>query len=361
MGDMHARRADAGPDDAARESPFTGAPYRAVFEAAPDGIVLVDGEGRIRDVNPRAEALFGYERGELVGQPVEILVPEAARDRHRRDRAGFEADARARPMGIGLELRGRRKDGGTFPVEISLSPLRTPEGLLVISTIRDVTQRRRLRQFGFGALRAAEEERRRIARELHDDTAQRLAAILLRLRLLSAERTGPDRDRLFEEVRAELREAAEGVRRIARGLRPPALEDAGVGTAIRAHVRARFSDGGPEADLDLAPVDDVLDEEAKLVLYRIVQEALSNVLRHAEASRVSVRVEVSGEQVVALVRDDGRGFDPESSPRDDGRGLGLMGMRERATLVGGLVFVESAPGAGTCIRLEIPLRQGGVS
>lgn len=361
MADIHASRADAGPEAAVRESPFTAAPYRAVFEAAPDGIVLVDGEGRIRDVNPKAEALFGYEAGELLGQPVEILVPEAARGRHRRDREGFEADLRARPMGIGLELRGRRKNGDTVPLEISLSPLQTPEGLLVIGTIRDVTQRRRLRQFGFGALRAAEEERRRIARELHDDTAQRLAAILLRLRLLSAERTGPDRDRLVEEVRSELREAAEAVRRIARGLRPPALEDAGVGTAIRAHVRARLAEGGPEAKLDLDPVDDVLDEESKLVLYRIVQEALSNVLRHAEASRVGIRVEVTGQRVVAQVRDDGCGFDPQFRPGEDGRGLGLMGMRERATLVGGRVFVESAPGAGTCIRVEIPLRQGGVT
>lgn len=361
MADTHSSQADDGSDEGVPESPYAVAPYRAVFEAAPDGIILVDGRGRIRDANPKAEALFGYGRDELIGQPVEMLVPEAARGRHARDRSGFVDDPLARPMGIGLELRGRRRDGDTFPVEISLSPLRTSDGLLVISTIRDVTQRRRLRQFGFGALRAAEEERRRIARELHDDTAQRLAAILLRLRLLSAERTGPDRDRLLEEVRSELREAAEAVRRIARGLRPPALEDAGVAAAIRAHVRARLSDGGPEIDLDLAPVDDVLDEEAKLVLYRIVQEALSNVLRHARASKVDVRVQRSADQVVAEVRDDGRGFDPRVSPREDGRGLGLMGMRERATLVGGRVSVESEPGAGTRIRLEVPLRQGGAT
>ena len=361
MADTHASTADAGADGTVHDSSFTAAQYRAVFEAAPDGIIIVDGRGQIRDVNPKAEALFGYARDELVGQPVERLIPEAARGAHERDRAAFVQDPRARPMGVGLELRGRRKDGGTFPVEISLSPLRTAQDVLVISTIRDVTQRRRLRQFGFGALRAAEEERRRIARELHDDTAQRLAAILLRLRLLSAERMGPDRDRLLEEVRAELREAAEAVRRIARGLRPPALEDAGVATAIRAHVRTRFSGGGPRVELDLGPVDDVLDEEAKLVLYRIVQEALSNVVRHAEASRVTIQVDVYGDHVRAVVEDDGRGFDPRKPPRDDGRGLGLLGMRERATLVGGHVEVESEPGAGTRIRLQIPLYEGGAT
>ncbi len=361
MADTHASTADAGADGTVHDSLFTAAQYRTVFEAAPDGIIIVDGRGQIRDVNPRAEALFGYARDELVGQPVETLVPEAARAMHERDRVAFVEQPQARPMGIGLELRGRCKDGGTFPVEISLSPLRTADGILVISMIRDVTQRRRLRQFGFGALRAAEEERRRIARELHDDTAQRLAAILLRLRLLSAERTGPDRDRLLEEIRAELVEAAEAVRRIARGLRPPALEDVGVATAIRAHVRTRFSEGEPSVEMDLAPVDEVLEEEAKLVLYRIVQEALSNVERHAEASRVIIRINVSGDHVLAVVEDDGRGFDPRQPSRDDGRGLGLLGMRERATLVGGHVEVESEPGAGTRIRLQIPLYEGGAT
>lgn len=333
--------------------------FRAVFEAAPDGIIIVDERGEIRGANARAAEMFGYERDDLLSETVESLVPESARGVHMRHRMRFAEDPAPRPMGIGLELRGRRKNGETFPVEISLSPLTLAGELLVIGTIRDVTQRKRLRQFGFGALRAAEEERRRIARELHDDTAQRLAAILLRLRLLSAERAGPDRDRLLEDVRSELVAAAEAVRRIARGLRPPALEDVGVVTAIRSHVRARLSDGGPEAELDLAPVDEVLGEEAKLVLYRIVQEALSNVVRHAEASRVTIRIDVADRQVVAVVRDDGRGFDPGLPPGNDGRGLGLMGMRERANLVGGRVSVESEPGAGTCIRLEIPLRQGG--
>lgn len=359
MADTRAGRSETGPGTVASEAPFAAGGYRAVFEAAPDGIVIVDESGVIRDVNPKVEMLFGYARDELLGRSVEALVPEAARDAHVGQRAGFVREPVARPMGIGLELRGRRKDGSEFPVEISLSPLCTDEGLFVISIVRDVTQRRRLRAFGIGALRAAEEERRRIARELHDDTAQRLAAVLLRLRLLSAERPGPGRDRLFEEVRSELLEAAEGVRRIARGLRPPALEDAGVATAIRSHVRTRLVEGGPRVELSLDSVDEVLDEEAKLVLYRIVQEALSNVVRHAQASRVNIRVEVSEERVVAVVEDDGRGFDSRTGLEASGRGLGLVGMRERATLVGGRVVVDSAPGAGTRVRLEIPLGQEG--
>ncbi len=334
--------------------------YRAVFEGAPDGIVVVDRNGTIRDVNPKVEELFGYGRDELVGHAVELLVPRASRGAHVQDRSTFMEQPRSRPMGVGLELRGLRKDGSTFPVEISLSPWHSDHGLLLISTVRDVTHRRRLRAFGLSALRAAEEERRRIARELHDDTAQRLAAILLRLRLVRTERSALERDMLLEEIRGDLLEAAEGVRRIARGLRPPALEDAGVIAAIRAHVRSRVENGGPQVDVDADAVDDWLDDEGKLVLYRIVQEALSNVLRHAEASHIEIRIDVREDRVLALVADDGRGFDPVQGPRDDGRGLGLLGMRERASLVGGRVTVESAPGAGTRVRLEIPVSEGGV-
>jgi PAS domain S-box-containing protein len=361
MSERVGKRADLRAELPVPEGLLTATQYRAVFEAAPDGIVVVDAEGLIRDMNPRAEELFGYERGELVGKQVETLVPASIREAHERDRSAFLAEPRARPMGMGLELRGRRSDGSTFPVEISLSPWRTPEGLFVISTVRDVTQRRRLRQFGLGALRAAEEERRRIARELHDDTAQRLAAILLRLHLVHAERSVSERERLLDEVRSELVEASEAVRRTARGLRPPALEEVGVVTALRAHVRSREDQGGPSVELDAHPVDEDLDEEGKLVLYRVVQEALSNVMRHADASRVGIRIAVAQGRVTALVEDDGCGFDPRLRLAEDGRGLGLIGMRERAALVGGSVSVESAPGAGTRVRLEIPVRPGGTT
>lgn len=358
MSDPDARSDPAAPHGAAADpTGFETSEFRAVFEASPDGIVLVDAGGTVREANPRTGEMFGYEREELLGLQVEELVPEAVRDAHRGRRSAFVQDPHARPMGIGLELRGLRSDGATFPVEISLSPLRTRRGLFVIATIRDVTQRLRLRAFGLGALSAAEEERRRIARELHDDTAQRLAAIQLRLSLLRDERSTDDRTALLEEIRDELREAGEAVRRIARGLRPPALEDAGVVTALRSHVRARLEQGGPAVEFDADPVDGLLDDQEKLVLYRVVQEALSNAVRHAQATQVWIRVEGGGGRVRAVVRDDGRGFELDRLQREDGSGLGLVGMRERAGLVGGRVAVESEPGAGTRVELEIPVER----
>ena len=329
-------------------------PYRAVFESAPDGIVVVDREGRIREANPAVEEMFGWDIAELRGEKVEVLVPEYARGEHQAQRDGYFEDPHTRPMGIGLELRGRRRDGTVFPVEISLSPLSTDEGPMVISTIRDVTERKRLREFGAGALRAAEEERRRIARELHDDTAQRLAGLLIRLRLARRTEDRERREEMLDAAREEILASAEAVRRIARGLRPPALEDAGLDAAIRWHVRQQVEPADLSAEVDVEPVGDRLDEEAALAVYRIVQEALSNVLRHAEARTVRVRLGTDGTAVVVEVTDDGRGFALEGSVERHDGGLGLLGMKERAAVAGGTLEIDSSPGTGTRIRARIP-------
>ena len=326
--------------------------YRAVFESAPDGIVVIDDRGLIIDVNSSALGQFGYSAEELIDQSVDILVPESQRADHGSHRDRFRAEPASRPMGVGLVLLGRRKDGSGFPVEISLSPWSTSEGDFVIAVIRDETERSRLRAFGQAALRATEEERRRISRELHDDTAQRLAALLVHLHLVGLEEPGSRRTAMMDALREGLKEVAEGVRRIARGLRPPALEDAGVVAALQAHIRNLFESQAIRTSFDAGAVDPLLNEDGKLVLYRVVQEALSNVVRHSKATTVNVAVHPEERKVVAVVEDDGDGFDHRRV--DDGVGLGLLGMKERAASVGGSVVVESTPGAGTRVQLSIP-------
>jgi PAS domain S-box-containing protein len=329
--------------------------YRAVFESSPDGIVVVCRDGKIKDVNPMIEVLFGFAREELLDELVEMLVPEVFRGAHLEHRSRYMRNPHARPMGVGLELRGRRKDGSEFPMEISLSPWVTDleGGLRVVCTVRDITDRKRLQDFSEGALRSVEEERQRISRELHDDTAQRLATLMLRVRLIGRE-PNPERvSTLLVELREEILDAAEGVKRIARGLRPPELEEVGLGLALASHARSLREGAGFEVDVDVEPVEHLLTLDAKLALYRIIQESLSNSVRHSGAGTARVLVRAEGEMVVATVEDDGRGFS-SAKIADKGAGLGLVGMQERALMMGGRVTVDSTPGEGTRVRIEVP-------
>ena len=328
--------------------------YRDIFEASPDGILVVDGSGVIVEVNSQAAALFGWSEEELVGSAVERLIPAEARPRHRDHRESYAQHPHPRAMGIGMQLRALRKDGTPVPVEIALSPLPSTDGAgpRVVATVRDVTERIRLRDFGAAALRATEDERKRVAQELHDDTSQNLAALLIRLRLAERDADEATRERIAD-VRHDLMETSEGIRRIARGLLPPELEEAGLEAALRGRARECRRATGMRVSVDVH-AEGALDPVPQLVLYRIVQEALNNTARHALAKTVRVRVGREGDYMVARVEDDGVGFHVAHHDRGS-MGMGLMGMRERATSVGGFVTVASEPGKGTTIEARIPI------
>jgi two-component system, NarL family, sensor histidine kinase UhpB len=215
------------------------------------------------------------------------------------------------------------------------------------------TYRRRLRETAQRALAAQEEERKRIARELHDGIAQTLAAFRVRVRVARALEDQEARDQLLERLGTDLGEATEEVRRIAQGLRPPALDMLGLAPAIESCVRAIGDAAGLALHAEVEAVEGLLSPEAELVLYRIVQESLSNVARHSSAGSVLVRLGYANGFVTATVEDDGRGFDVASEMSSGG--LGLFGMQERAGYVGGAVEIESEPGRGTRVRAVIPV------
>lgn len=214
----------------------------------------------------------------------------------------------------------------------------------------------RLRQMSSQVLTAQEEERKRIAREMHDDTAQALTSVLVRLRLL--ERSAED-----ERLRAGLTElrditgaALEGVRRLAIDLRPPMLDDLGLEAALRSYVQD-FSRRWPTGATFTSGRVGRVPPDVELVLYRIVQEALSNVARHANASQALVRLTRRGRALRMVIEDDGCGFDVDAVRGSRESGLGLFGMEERLALVGGSLRVESAVGRGTRVIAEVPLPQ----
>jgi two-component system sensor histidine kinase UhpB len=258
-----------------------------------------------------------------------------------------------------LERTAARVHRGDLDARVPLSPVADRELDRLTRTFNAMLDsatrnRERLRQVAATALNAAEEERKRIARELHDETAQLLAALLIRIRVVKNANDPTAVAALLDDMREQIGGALEGVRRFARGLRPPALDELGLIPAIESHVRSIRAI--TEIDLSLHADEDVggLPLEAELAVYRIVQEALSNVVRHSGAIRAAVRVAREPDRLVVTVEDDGHGFNvPEV--RAAGRGLGLFGMGERAAYLGGRVDVHSAPGTGTRVRAEIPL------
>ena len=205
------------------------------------------------------------------------------------------------------------------------------------------------RHSGRLALRAQEEERKRLARDLHDEVNQALTAILLRLQAVSQDAPPPVADELGE-VRRLVNQAMDELLRLARQLRPTALDDHGLYSAIEGQVRRFRAQTGIEADLQMRGAPAELDAESETAVFRIAQEALANVARHAGASSVDVEVQSLGPNGVALtVRDDGRGFETDGAAT----GLGLNGMAERARLVGGELDIDSRPGGGTAVSLRV--------
>jgi two-component system sensor histidine kinase UhpB len=212
------------------------------------------------------------------------------------------------------------------------------------------------RRAGQLVMRAQEEERRRLARDLHDEVNQALTAILLRLEAL-AQDAPHERNSEVAELKRLVNQAMEELLNLARQLRPSALDDHGLEPAIDAQLKRFASRSGVEGRMRTEGDPATLGEDVQIAVYRVAQEALANVARHAGATCVEVDLEVEAERTELRVRDDGAGFDPAGITRASadagGRGLGLQGMAERARLVGGELDVRSAPGGGTTVTLRI--------
>lgn len=202
-------------------------------------------------------------------------------------------------------------------------------------------------------LQAQEEERRRLARELHDEAAQALTSLLVRLRLLERAHNPEEAQIRVHELRELTAQALEEVRRVALDLRPTILDDLGLGPALEWRVDEFNRSGEVQATAEIAAPDRRLPRDIELALYRVGQEALSNVARHADARQVTVRLAAQPEELVLTIADDGRGLSP--APQERPSGLGLVGMRERMAMVGGRLDIQSAPGRGVTVRATVPL------
>lgn len=256
-----------------------------------------------------------------------------------------------------LEETARRVQAGDASARVSGSDLADRDLERLAATLNMMlesaeTYRTRLRDVTARALHAQEEERVRIARELHDGIAQTLAALRVRLRVARAAGDENVRTEAFDRIAADIGAATDEIRLIAQGLRPPALDMLGLSPAIESYARGIEETSGIDIFTDIAVTDGLLSADAELALYRIIQEALSNAARHSGAESARVDLDTTRSAVHAQVTDSGRGFEVEREMV--GGGLGLFGMQERAAYIGGVVEIESRPGAGTRVRVTIP-------
>jgi PAS domain S-box-containing protein len=345
---------------------------RGIIDSAMDAIITVDENQRIVLFNAAAEAVFQCPRAQAIGAPLTRFIPERFRAEHERHVALFgETGTPSRRMAGARIVTGLRCNGEEFPVDASISQISEGGRKLYTVILRDVTERVRaeealrrsqqeLRELASRMDSVREQEKSRIARELHDELAQALTALKMDTSWI-AERLPTGQVALAAKLaamQAMLDGTVAATRRISADLRPLLLDDLGLVPAAEWLVQNFSERTGVRCELSVGTPELELEHSLASAVFRILQESLTNVARHAQASLVEVMLESSADQVTLTVRDNGRGFSPESPRKPNS--YGLMGLRERAYLLGGEVRIASEPGRGTTVEVHVPLERDAV-
>lgn len=357
--------------------------YRALFDKSADAIFLIGAEerelGRIISANAAAAAMHGYGVDELIGMDIRDLdTPECAAHSDERINALLEKGS------LNFEIDHRRKDGSTFPLEVNANIVTFKDRRFILAIDRDITQRRRDEQIRRQAEEEVkqhlasvlaltdrletvrEEERKRISREIHDELGQMLTVLKMNLhgmekqilRITDEKIRNPLEERVVE-ADALTDDTIKAVREIALRVRPSVLDQLGLLSAIRQECGLFSERAGLECEIITDEKLPALDDRVNTTLFRLCQEFLTNIARHAEASHVTVELHQVNGEILLQVDDDGKGFDPQTADRTGH--LGLVGVRERVNNLHGQLKISSVPNQGTSIIVSIPTAASTIS
>lgn len=338
-----------------------------IVESAMDAIIIVDQRQRIVLFNAAAEHMFRCSREQALGSPLDWFIPDRYRSGHGEHVSQFgQTGASSRRMGADRIITGLRRNGEEFPIDASISHVSEHGARYYTVILRDVTQRvateralresrEELRTFATAAHSVREQEKSRIARELHDELGQALTALKMDVNWLQSQL--PDTDEAtrnkLTKMQALLDNTVASTRRISTELRPLILDDLGVVAAVEWLAENFSQRSGVPCHLSIDDPDASWPDPIATAIFRIVQESLTNIARHARATEVRIRLRQDGEQVLIDIQDDGRGFSSDEARKPNS--YGLLGLRERAYLLGGQAQIDSTAGKGTHITATLPL------
>lgn len=333
-----------------------------ILETTLDGYLLFDTDGRILEANPAYCQMSGYSHDELLQMNVRDIQTETPPE---------EFPARIERLlavkGGRIHSRHRTKDGRIIDLDVSLSIISAEKGPLIAAFMRDITRQIEqekaikedqalLRALTARLSAAQEEERRRLARELHDQIGQNLTAIHLLLETSQAS-LPPESPvaATLAKISQLVTDTSNRVRGVMTALRPPVLDDYGLLSALHWYAEEFSSRNGITVQVDGTPLDPRPTAEVELHLFRIVQEALNNVIKHARATQIQINLFEEADRIRLTITDNGQGFKPHIPAAPQGaKGWGLVSMRERAEILGGQLTIQSEPGKGTSIQIEMP-------
>nr|WKF61332.1 Signal transduction histidine-protein kinase/phosphatase DegS [Paraburkholderia busanensis] len=362
------RAAPSNQANQANQSNLNEARMMGIIRSSMEAIITVDERQNIVIFNPMAEHVFGCSADEALGASLSQFIPERFRAGHDHHVRQFGVTGVSeRQMGRQQRvLFGLRRNGEEFPLEASISQVRDGDSKLYTVMLRDITERfeaeraqrksrEELRELSANLQNVREEEKTRIARELHDDLGQQLTALKMDLSLVEASldaHTSADVLRQLGGMRRLIDATVASVRRIAADLRPVMLDDLGLIPAIEWLANDFTNRYGIDVDRDIEVGDTRFAPAGATTLFRIVQEALTNVARHADATLVMLTVRIDAQRCVVRIADNGQGARHDGASAE--KSFGLLGIRERAHMLGGTVDIVTADGAGFALTVSFP-------